>query len=56
MGYYSDASLCLSRTGVALLRQRLENAEPELRNEVESLLDYADSHYLDASSEAEFWW
>lgn len=56
MGYYSDASLCLSRTGVALLRQRLENAEPELRNEVESLLDYADSHYLDASREAEFWW
>lgn len=55
MGYYSDASLCLSKTGVALLKQRLENAEPELRTAVENLLEHADTHYLDVSSKAGFW-
>lgn len=55
MGYYSDASLCLSKDGIEMLKSRLETAEPELKNEVESLLKYADCHYQDASSEAEFW-
>lgn len=56
MGYYSDVSLCLSKTGVNRLKKRLENSAPEVKSEVERLLEYADSHSLDASTEAEIWW
>lgn len=56
MGYYSDVSLCLSKIGVNRLKERLENDAPEVKQEVERLLEYADSHTLDASTEAEFWW
>ena len=56
MGYYSDVSLCLTKTGVATLREKLGNAPPEVKTEVERLLEYADTHTLDPASEAEFWW
>ena len=56
MGYYSDVSLCLSKTGSARLKEKLKSAAPELKTEVERLLEYADSHSLDASTEAAFWW
>ena len=56
MGYYSDVSLCLTKTGVNSLKAKLENASPEVKSEVERLLEYADTHTLDPASEAEFWW
>ena len=58
MGYYSDVGLALTRTGVDFLQSRLASSEvsDELRNEVNTLLAYAERHYTDTASGAEVWY
>lgn len=58
MGYYSDVGLALTKTGVDFLQNKLASPKvsEELREEVKSLLSYADRHYTDANSGAEVWY
>lgn len=58
MGYYSDVGLALTKTGVDFLQTKLASPEisEELREEVKSLLSYAERHYTDTASGAEVWY
>lgn len=58
MGYYSNVGLALTKTGVDFLQSRLASPEvsKELREEVNTLLDYAERHYMDAASGVEVWY
>lgn len=57
MGYYSDTALALTGKGVDTLNKKLAAPETSeaMRNEVQSLLSQADSHYTDPNSGAEVW-
>lgn len=58
MGYYSDVGLALTKAGVDFLQAKLASSEvsEELREEVKSLLSYAERHYTDTASGAEVWY
>lgn len=57
MGYYSEVGLALTANGINKLRTQLAVHEMDnnVRQEVNSLLDYADKHLIDPVSKAEAW-
>lgn len=57
MGYYSEVALALTSNGINRLHTQLASPaiDKHVKEEVNSLLKYADIHFIDSASKAEVW-
>lgn len=56
MGYYNDVGLCLSKSAIELMEEKLGWESLNLRKQVRRLLASAKKHLVDSESGAQIWY